>query len=103
VGIISPTIKTSGLEEASGRLARSVLGNAQGLTNPALSLALIENASDRLFFHGEVSCPRRFRSRLATTRKLRWTRHHRMYLARINHERSVRKQCCGDKSVVLTC
>jgi hypothetical protein len=29
---------------------------------------LIENASDRLFPKREVSCPRRFRSRLATTR-----------------------------------
>lgn len=35
------------------------------------SLALIENASDRLLFHGKVSWPGRFRSRLATNRELR--------------------------------
>jgi len=34
VGIICPTIKTSGHEEASRPPVRSALGNAQGLTNP---------------------------------------------------------------------
>jgi NAD(P)-dependent dehydrogenase (short-subunit alcohol dehydrogenase family) len=57
VGIISPTIKTSGHEEASRPPVRSALGNAQGLTNPGFfanrnvwsaALSQAKNESDRI-------------------------------------------------------
>src|SRR5205823_13802537 len=57
VGIISPTIKTSGHEEASRPPVRSALGNAQGLTNPGFfanrnvwsaAVSQAKNETDRL-------------------------------------------------------
>src|SRR5207247_7812412 len=57
VGIISPTIKTSGHEEASRPPVRSALGNAQELTNPGFfanrnvwsaAVSQAKNETDRL-------------------------------------------------------
>jgi hypothetical protein len=62
VGIISPTIKTSGHEEASG--PPGPIGTwemRKGLTNPGLSLGLIGNASGKNSDNEVELGPRRFR------------------------------------------
>src|SRR5216683_2735596 len=61
---------------APGFCAKGITGPVDGMTLYPELRPMIEgnerreNASDRLFFHRRVSCPRRFRSRLATIREL---------------------------------